>query len=152
LLVMPGRRSLDVTPAPPPSAEPSSPPAPAPSTERPPPASSAPAPPAAPSYVRVDPEGATACEPGMILVDGVYCPYVGHRCARFEDEAHDVCATYALEAICEGGLLRRRFCVDVYEYPNIAGVRPAVWASFDDAKRACAVEGKRLCAAEEWEL
>lgn len=88
----------------------------------------------------------------MLLVDGVYCPYVGHRCAVFEDEVRDLCATYAPEAICEGALQRRRFCIDVYEYPNIAGVRPAVWVGFDDAKRACAAEGKRICAAEEWEL
>jgi formylglycine-generating enzyme required for sulfatase activity len=40
----------------------------------------------------------------------------------------------------------------VYEYPNIEGVIPAMMVSFDDARRACAHEGKRLCAVEEWEL
>jgi hypothetical protein len=149
LLVMPGRRTLDAPP-PPPAETASSAPEPAP-TPRP----RVPAPPPAPTipaYVRVDPGGAAACAAAMLLVDGVYCPYVGHRCATYEDEARDICATYAPEAICEGPLQHRRFCIDTYEYPNIAGARPAVWVSFDEAKRACAIEGKRLCAAEEWEL
>jgi formylglycine-generating enzyme len=150
LLVMPGRRSLDVAPAPSPD-EPAPPPPAVPAPPRPKPVTTDHAP-AAPPHVRIDPQGATACAPGMLLVDGVYCPFVGHRCATFEDDARDLCATYAPEAICEGALQRRRFCIDVYEYPNLAGARPAVWVSFDDARRACAVEGKRLCAAEEWEL
>lgn len=148
LLVMPGRRALDVEPPPPPSAPPSAPPPPTPRSRAP----SPPAPPPVPAHVHVDPATGTACAPGMVLVDGVYCPYVGHRCAVFEDEARDVCATYAPEALCEGALQRRRFCIDVLEYPNVAGARPAVWVAFDDAKRACAAEAKRLCAAEEWEL
>lgn len=149
LLVMPGRRALDVAPAPPDSSPP--PPEPPP----PPPRSRAPSPPpepTVPAHVRVDPSSGASCGQGMVLVDGVYCPYVGHRCVVFEDELRDVCATYAPEVLCEGALQRRRFCIDVLEYPNVAGVRPAVWVSFDDAKRACAAEGKRLCAAEEWEL
>ncbi|MBK8257354.1 MAG: SUMF1/EgtB/PvdO family nonheme iron enzyme [Polyangiaceae bacterium] len=112
-----------------------------------------PAPPSAPpSYVHIDPSSAQACGSGMVLVDGVHCPYVGHRCAAFDESVRDRCSTYAPEAICEGALQHLRFCVDVLEYPNIAGVRPAVWVGFNDAKRACAAEGKRLCAAEEWEL
>jgi sulfatase modifying factor 1 len=149
LLVMPGRRALDVAP-PAPLGSRSAPSA----SAAPPPARTRASPPrpAAPAHVRVDPASSTACDPGMVLVDGVYCPYVGHRCAAYEDEAHDVCASYAPEAICEGALQHRRFCIDTHEYPNMPGVRPAVWVSFDDARRACAAEGKRICAAEEWEL
>jgi len=88
----------------------------------------------------------------MVLVDGIYCPYVGHRCASYADEAHDVCDRYAPEVLCEGRLQRRRFCVDVFEYPNIEGVKPAVMVDFNDAERACASEGKRLCTVEEWEF
>jgi len=148
LLVMPGRPTLDTSP-PAVSEVPSAPPAPPRSSrvrQPPPPA------PTLPAYVRVEPESATACAHGMVLVDGVYCPYVGHRCVVFEDESRDLCATFAPEAVCEGALQRRRYCIDVYEYPNVAAARPAVWASYDDARRACALEGKRLCAAEEWEL
>ena len=57
----------------------------------------------------------------MVLVDGIYCPYVGHTCTRFLDEEHDVCQRYAPEVLCEGRLAHRRFCIDVYEYPNLAG-------------------------------
>lgn len=149
LLVMPGRRPLDEADAPQPtesSAETAPPPSARPRQPAP---SRTPGPPA---YVRVDPESASLCGEGMVLVDGAYCPYVGHRCAVYEDEARDICASFAPEALCEGPLARRRFCIDILEYPNIVGALPAVWVSFDDAKRACSMEGKRICAAEEWEL
>lgn len=152
LLVMPGRRSLDTSAPPPPPAEtteakPADTPRPRSRPAPPPPPDPGP-----PAHVHVDPASPSECGEGMVLVDGVYCPYVGHRCIAYEDEAKDVCATFAPEAICEGALQRRRFCIDTFEYPNVAGARPAVWIGFDDAKRACAIEGKRLCAAEEWEL
>jgi sulfatase modifying factor 1 len=105
-----------------------------------------------PPYVHVDPASATACGEGMVLVDGVYCPFVGHTCVSFADETHDVCDRYAPEVLCEGNLEHRRYCVDVFEYPNLEGVVPAVMVDFDDAERACAVEGKRLCTSEEWEF
>src|SRR5690242_13008270 len=76
-----------------------------------------PQPPAPPAYVHRNPASDTACSPGMVLVDGIYCPFVGHRCTSFLDEEHDVCARYAPEVLCEGALQHRRFCVDVYEYP-----------------------------------
>lgn len=150
LLVMPGRRTLepgDPPPAGEPTAATSAPTMRARARPAPPPPE-----PSVPAHVHVDPASAKVCGEGMVLVDGTYCPYVGHRCAVFEDEARDVCATFAPEALCEGALQRRRFCIDAFEYPNVAGARPAVWVSFDDARRACAIEGKRLCAAEEWEL
>lgn len=109
-------------------------------------------PPPPPAYVRLNPSGADACPEGMVLVDGVYCPFVGHRCARYESEAEDICQNYAPEVMCEGRLQHRRFCIDIYEYPNLLGVRPAMRVSFDEARRACALEGKRLCSIEEWEF
>jgi len=122
----------------------------------PPPLASAsappPPPPPPPAYVRENPEGATACPAGMVLVDGIYCPYVGHRCVEYLDEPKDVCQRFAPEVLCEGRLERRRYCVDRYEYPNMEGVRPAVMADWNDARRGCAVEGKRLCTLEEWEF
>jgi hypothetical protein len=111
-----------------------------------------PAPPKVPDYVRVNPESATACGEGMVLVDGIYCPYVGHQCTKFLIEERDVCERYAAEVLCEGRLQHRRYCVDVFEYPNLEGVVPAVMVDWNDARRACAVEGKRLCTTEEWEL
>jgi formylglycine-generating enzyme required for sulfatase activity len=86
----------------------------------------------------------------MRLVEGVYCPYVGHRCVEFINEEKDVCKAYAPKVICEGRRVKKRYCIDTYEYPNIEGVYPAIMGDFDDAKAACAVEGKRLCTTDEW--
>jgi formylglycine-generating enzyme required for sulfatase activity len=63
-----------------------------------------------------------------------------------------VCKTYAPEVLCEGRLQLRRYCIDVYEYPNSRGVRPVMMVEIDEARRACALEGKRLCTVEEWEF
>lgn len=148
LLVMPGRRGVTL---PAPSVSENAPTQTA-SDATLPPAPRPPAPTGPPNYVHIDAASPDVCGSGMVLVDGVHCPYVGHRCAVPDDSVRDRCSVYAPEAICEGALQHLRFCVDVLEYPNIAGVRPAVWVGFNDAKRACAAEGKRLCAVEEWEL
>lgn len=44
----------------------------------------------------------------------------------------------------------KKFCVDKYEYPNKRGSVPQVDISFEDAKKLCADQGKRLCSADEW--
>ncbi len=109
-------------------------------------------PPPLPSYVHVDPRSPAECGPGMVLVDGMYCPYVGYRCLDWVNEPLDICARYGPDVICEGALEKRAFCIDVFEYPNLDGVVPAVMASYRDAERACEVEGKRLCRVAEWEM
>jgi formylglycine-generating enzyme required for sulfatase activity len=43
------------------------------------------------------------------------------------------------------------FCIDEYEHPSQPGVLPAVNVSWEEAQRACAKGGKRLCTEEEWE-
>src|SRR5262245_46693362 len=114
LLVFGRMRPLPVPPAP----------APAPASATvlasvPAPASasaSAAAPPPLPPYVHIDPASPAACGEGMILVDGIYCPFVGHTCTSFLDEPLDLCQRYAPEVLCEGRLQRRRFCIDVFEY------------------------------------
>jgi hypothetical protein len=119
-----------------------------PSAPEPPP----PPPPPLPAYVRIDPATEASCAADMLLVNGIYCPFVGHRCRRFVKEADDICQSFAPEVLCEGRLQERRFCIDALEYPNLEGVRPSMMVSFDDARRACALEGKRLCTVEEWEF
>jgi formylglycine-generating enzyme required for sulfatase activity len=42
------------------------------------------------------------------------------------------------------------FCIDRYEYPNLASVVPATLVSFEEAKKTCEAEGKRLCTDREW--
>lgn len=86
----------------------------------------------------------------MLLVEGTWCPFVGHRCAEWIDEKADRCRRYVPPPICEGRLQKRRFCIDRYEYPNQAGVLPVVMVSWEDAAAACRVENKRLCSASEW--
>lgn len=43
------------------------------------------------------------------------------------------------------------FCIDRYEWPNMAGQTPSVELSWVEAKMYCMEVGKRLCTAREWE-
>jgi serine/threonine protein kinase len=43
------------------------------------------------------------------------------------------------------------FCIDEFEFPNVAGSLPRVNVSWTEAQEACEQAGKRLCAEEEWE-
>ena len=43
------------------------------------------------------------------------------------------------------------FAIDVYEYPNLAGVLPATSLTLAEARALCQARGKRLCAEGEWE-
>lgn len=56
----------------------------------------------------------------------------------------------------DGGMVRlilpttdQAYEIDAYEYPNAKGERPQS-ASFFQAARLCAAEGKRLCSPSEW--
>ena len=55
----------------------------------------------------------------------------------------------------DGGMVRltlptdQAYEIDAYEYPNAKGERPQP-ASFFQAARLCAAEGKRLCSPSEW--
>jgi hypothetical protein len=146
-----GRRPLPPEPPPQASApESAASPPPTSSLSAAPPAPAASAP--LPAYVHIDPLSPTVCGDGMILVDGIYCPYVGHTCKSFLNEERDLCQRYAPDVFCEGRLQHRRFCIDVFEYPNIEGAVPANMIDWREAHRACAVENKRLCTVEEWEF
>jgi formylglycine-generating enzyme required for sulfatase activity len=43
------------------------------------------------------------------------------------------------------------FCIDTFEFPNRRGAIPRINVSWNDAKRLCEGQGKRLCSEEEWE-
>jgi len=129
-----------VVPTPTPTAVPTEP-------DRPPPL-----PQPVPPYVEVHPDSDRLCGGGMVLVEGVFCPFVAHRCADWLDDDRTRCARYRPDLICEGRPSKLRFCIDRYEYPNLRGVRPATMVDYFGAERACQVEGKRLCEAEEWTL
>ena len=42
------------------------------------------------------------------------------------------------------------FEMDRYEFPNERAATPRLVASFFEAARLCAAQGKRLCSADEW--
>jgi hypothetical protein len=42
------------------------------------------------------------------------------------------------------------FCIDRFEYPNIAGQYPWIFVTFTEAVDLCAEAGKRLCSEDEW--
>ncbi len=42
-------------------------------------------------------------------------------------------------------------CIDTYEYPNRQDAEPKRGVSFEEAKKLCESQGKRLCAAAEWQ-
>lgn len=43
------------------------------------------------------------------------------------------------------------FAIDVYEYPNQAGVLPRTGITLAEARALCQTRGKRLCTETEWE-
>lgn len=105
-----------------------------------------------PPWVKLNPKTAELCPPRTALVEGVYCPFAGHRCIDWIDEKRDRCREYAEPPLCEGKKQPKFFCIDRYEYPNLPGVKPAIMMNWFEAKAACEVEGKRLCTANEWTL
>lgn len=42
------------------------------------------------------------------------------------------------------------FCIDRFEYPNVAGENPMIVATFHEAEATCKAGGKRLCSESEW--
>lgn len=42
------------------------------------------------------------------------------------------------------------FCIDRFEYPNIAGENPMIVATFREAEATCKASKKRLCTESEW--
>lgn len=106
--------------------------------------------PPAPSTSATPIDASTPCGDEMLLVDGIWCPYVGHRCVDWIDEKRDRCQRYDTKELCEGLKKPKRFCIDRYEYPNQKDVFPAVMVSFIEAEAACQKQGKRLCTESEW--
>jgi formylglycine-generating enzyme required for sulfatase activity len=43
------------------------------------------------------------------------------------------------------------FEIDLYEYPNQAGVVPTTGVTWEEAQALCRAQGKRLCRDDEWE-
>lgn len=139
---------VSATPAQPSSAAPTEP-APtasaAPAPSEPAPAASAKAPEPAPEP--------THCPAGMKLVEGDYCTEVEHTCKTewyAESNKKRVCEEFEPRAVCKGERVKKRFCIDEYEWPNKKGERPEVMNRFHQAQLKCAAVGKRMCTESEW--
>ena len=95
------------------------------------------------------------CPDGMVLVDGDYCSEVEHDCKRsWYDKSNKktVCEEFEPHSRCVGDKTKKRFCIDMYTWPNQKGARPEVMNRFHQAELKCAAVGKRLCTESEWTL
>jgi hypothetical protein len=102
-------------------------------------------------------EGGTgaSCPEGMVLIDGDYCTQLELRCdkswyAKWNDKT--ICERFEEPSSCVGTKVKKRFCIDRYEYPNERGARPRVMFNFVQAQHLCAAEGKRVCTETEWTM
>lgn len=100
-----------------------------------------------------------ACPADMLLVDGDYCTEVSHKCkkswyAKWNDKT--ICMEFEEpkpgESNCIGKKIKKRYCIDKYEYPNKPGVRCTVMNDFPMAQRLCAEQKKRVCTETEWTM
>jgi formylglycine-generating enzyme len=98
------------------------------------------------------PELASICPDGMALVEGLHCQTVVHQCSRYLSVTRDRCQEYVPKSRCIGRQTSKRFCVDVFEYPNREGDKPIVGVDYFEARDECGRQGKRLCTSSEWEL
>ncbi len=67
------------------------------------------------------------------------------------DEQRRVCgADYMVPVYKKGDPSKARYCIDIFEAPNRPCELPYVWVGPTQASMMCELEGKRLCAQEEW--
>lgn len=116
---------------------------------------------AAPAPVLTDDAAAPPppCPAEMVLVEGMYCPDVRHRCLRYLDDgvpgaflSHHRCAEFDRTPQCLAAREHRRFCIDRDEYVPPGGELPLVEQSWTMAKDLCESLGKRLCFESEWQF
>lgn len=142
-------------PAPPPSAV-------VPATATAPAATAEPAAPAATSSpagaqaaAQQSAAGPSACPAGMQLVEGEYCTELEHKCKKSwfdKSNKKTICEEFEPTATCTGEKVKKRYCIDTYEWPNVKGERPEVMNRFHQAQIKCAAVGKRMCTESEWTL
>jgi formylglycine-generating enzyme len=99
--------------------------------------------------------GPAACAPDQILVDGDYCTEVEQKCLKsWYDKSNKktVCEVFEPPSRCTGERVHKRFCIDRYSWPNVAGERPEVMNNFYQAQVKCASIGRRMCTESEWTL
>ena len=98
---------------------------------------------------------AGGCGPGMVEVAGDYCPELPEqKCVRWVTPGNTKgrCAEFAPSEACQVPTVRKHFCMDRFEYPNVSGQKPLVMKSWLEASTLCGGAGKRLCNDSEWTL
>ncbi|MBI5532945.1 MAG: SUMF1/EgtB/PvdO family nonheme iron enzyme [Deltaproteobacteria bacterium] len=99
--------------------------------------------------------GPPACPPDMIMVDGEYCTEVEQKCLKSwfdKSNKKTVCEVFEAPTRCIGDKVHKRFCIDRYSWPNVAGERPEVMNNFYQAQVKCASIGRRMCTESEWTM
>ena len=98
--------------------------------------------------------GPPRCPAEMLLVEGDYCTEVRQECLTWADPPANPfarCTKFA-PSVCAGERVRKRFCVDQDEYARPGDSLPLGDASWDEARRVCEEQSKRLCKETEWEF
>jgi hypothetical protein len=99
-------------------------------------------------------EPISACPASMILVEGEYCPDVRHECRHWLEEtgkyAYYRCEDYSGATCLSKERVHKRFCMDRDEYVPPGEKLPSSHKSWNDAKKTCGAEGKRVCMESEW--
>jgi formylglycine-generating enzyme len=92
------------------------------------------------------------CPPGMVQVEGEYCPKVQHRCVTWLDPPGRFrrCQRYERPARCLSPRRSLRFCIERGEHVRSGAALPVNGKNFLQAERICAEAGKRLCRESEW--
>lgn len=96
-----------------------------------------------------------ACPEDMALVDGEYCTELSMNCLKSwfaTSNKKVICEQFEEPTRCTGEKVKKRYCIDRYEYPNKKGVRPEVMNNFYHAQVLCANQGKRICTETEWTM
>ena len=94
------------------------------------------------------------CSPGMVLVEGNFCPKVEQTCKRYLDPPGRYeqfrCAEYGPPRCLSRNRVFMRFCIDIDEYTAADESLPQNFMSFTHAERLCAEQHKRVCLESEW--
>lgn len=96
------------------------------------------------------------CGPGMVLVEGDFCPEIFHRCQSHTDPEGSAlrgqrCAEYKDPAVCLSPKREHlRYCIDRDEHVPAGETLPQTRVTFADARSACESQNKRLCSDVEW--
>jgi formylglycine-generating enzyme len=101
------------------------------------------------------PPGPTACPEDMVLIDGDHCTDLEVKCKKShfaEANKKTICHEFVEPTKCVGDKVKKRYCIDKYEYPNKKGTNPEVMNDFPAAQKKCAALGKRVCTETEWTM